>query len=126
MAHVSHRARLDADDHVEDPDTSILHPVTLSVSTPSSPLTLVGLGVRTVSFLSVRVYSAGFYVEDRALDQLHHVPGWHVSQHCDWDVTARLRLLELMGKELLIRLIEPNARQVECRGSAAHRGAAHQ
>ena len=65
---------------VEDPDTSILHPVTLPLSTPSSPLTLVGLGVRTVSFLSVRVYSAAFYVEDRNLNQLHHIPGWHVRQ----------------------------------------------
>lgn len=62
----------------EDPDTSILHPVTLPLSSPSTPLTLIGLGVRTVSFLSVRVYSAAFYVEDRTLKQLHHVPGWHV------------------------------------------------
>jgi hypothetical protein len=29
----------------------------------SSPLTLVGVGVRTVSFLGIRVYSVGFYAD---------------------------------------------------------------
>ena len=72
------RERCFADSSSEDPDTSILHPNTLPLTTPTTPLTLVGLGVRTVSFLSVRVYSAGFYVEDRTLKQLHHIPGWHV------------------------------------------------
>jgi hypothetical protein len=62
-----------------DPDTSTLHPVTLPLSSITSPLTLVGLGVRTVSFLSVRVYSAGFYIEDESIKSLHHVPGWNVS-----------------------------------------------
>jgi len=27
------------------------------------PLTLVGVGVRTVSFLGIKVYSVGFYVD---------------------------------------------------------------
>lgn len=39
-------------------------------------LSLVGLGVRTVSFLRVKVYSAAFYVEDRVLDTLAKLPGW--------------------------------------------------
>jgi len=62
-----------------DPDTSTLHPVTLPLNSITTPLTLVGLGVRTVSFLSVRVYSAGFYIEDESIESLHHVPGWNVS-----------------------------------------------
>jgi hypothetical protein len=44
-------------------------------------MALVGLGVRTVSFLSVRVYSAGFYIEEPNVKSLHHIPGWHVSPH---------------------------------------------
>jgi hypothetical protein len=47
-----------------DPSTSLPFPISLSPpSLPaSSPaLALVGLGVRTVSFLKVKVYSVGFY-----------------------------------------------------------------
>ena len=47
-----------------DSSTSIPFPISLSpLSLPaSSPtLSLVGLGVRTVSFLKVKVYSVGFY-----------------------------------------------------------------
>ena len=61
-----------------DPDTSTLHPVTLPLTSTTTPLTLVGLGVRTVSFLSVRVYSAGFYVEDESIKTLHDIAGWTV------------------------------------------------
>lgn len=53
-------------------------PVELALTTPTPLLNLVGLGVRTVSFLRVKVYSAGFYVESADLKQLHKVPGWHV------------------------------------------------
>lgn len=49
-----------------DPATGTPHPLTLyPASAPA--LTLVGLGVRTVSFLKVKVYSAAFYVDDGAL-----------------------------------------------------------
>ena len=61
-----------------DPDTSTLHPVTLPLTSVTAPLTLVGLGVRTVSFLSVRVYSAGFYIEEESIKKLHDIPGWTV------------------------------------------------
>ncbi|PPQ75468.1 hypothetical protein CVT24_013319 [Panaeolus cyanescens] len=48
-----------------DPATSIAFPETMRI--PSSlnlpPLTLVGLGVRTVSFLGIKVYSVGFYAD---------------------------------------------------------------
>ncbi|RSH78888.1 uncharacterized protein EHS24_001811 [Apiotrichum porosum] len=59
-----------------DPATQVAHPLTLTpASTPA--LTLVGLGVRTVSFLSFKVYSAGFYVNDYVLrNSLHSLPGW--------------------------------------------------
>ena len=36
----------------------------------------MGLGVRKVSFLRVKVYSAGFYVEESALGRLGTFPGW--------------------------------------------------
>lgn len=49
-----------------DPSTGTPHPLTLyPASAPE--LTLVGLGVRTVSFLKMKVYSAGFYVDDVTL-----------------------------------------------------------
>lgn len=53
-----------------DPDTQIPFPLRLG------NLNLVGLGVRKVSFLRVKVYSVGFYLEDVDMNE---VPGWGVS-----------------------------------------------
>lgn len=53
-------------------------PLTLTLSSSTTPLTLVGVGVRKVSFLKVKVYSAGFYVDKSTLKTLSTVPGWHV------------------------------------------------
>ncbi|WVR09188.1 hypothetical protein IAU60_006250 [Kwoniella sp. DSM 27419] len=68
-----------------DEDTSIPFPLDLSPAlTTSTPATvLVGLGVRKVSFLRVKVYSAGFYIEEETAKKLHQVEGWHnfTSQH---------------------------------------------
>ncbi|KAI0702439.1 chalcone-flavanone isomerase-domain-containing protein [Cytidiella melzeri] len=46
-----------------DPASSISFPNTLQISskTPFPEMTLVGVGVRTVSFLGIQVYSVGFY-----------------------------------------------------------------
>lgn len=50
----------------------------------SSPeLTLVGLGVRTVSFLKMKVYSAGFYVDDISLRKVAHQPEASVAELVD-------------------------------------------
>lgn len=48
-----------------DPATSIAFPNTLRIQskTPLPTFTLVGVGVRTVSFLGIRVYSVGFYAD---------------------------------------------------------------
>ena len=49
-----------------DPSTSISFPKSMKMPDNiklSSPLTLVGVGVRTVSFLGIRVYSVGFYAD---------------------------------------------------------------
>ncbi|KAH8835429.1 chalcone isomerase [Flagelloscypha sp. PMI_526] len=48
-----------------DPDTSIAFPETITVPAKIAypPLTLLGVGVRTVSFLRVKVYSIGFYAD---------------------------------------------------------------
>jgi hypothetical protein len=56
-----------------DDDTGVQFPQSLELS---PKLSLVGLGVRTVSFLRVKVYSAAFYIEDRVLQSLQKVPGW--------------------------------------------------
>lgn len=51
------------------------HPLILKPA--SAPdLALVGLGVRTVSFLKMKVYSAGFYVDDYTLKRLKSLPIW--------------------------------------------------
>lgn len=47
-----------SEDSVADPSTGQLAPKTIQLSDPPTLLDLVGLGVRTVSFLSVRVYVA--------------------------------------------------------------------
>lgn len=48
-----------------DPDTKLEFPQTLVI--PSRirlpPFTLVGLGVRKVSFIGIKVYSVGFYAD---------------------------------------------------------------
>jgi Chalcone isomerase like len=48
-----------------DPDTSITFPKTLHIPSKASlpPFTLVGVGVRTVSFLGIKVYSIGLYAD---------------------------------------------------------------
>ncbi|TFK23085.1 hypothetical protein FA15DRAFT_688054 [Coprinopsis marcescibilis] len=52
-------------DRITDPATSIEFPKAISVQakTKIPPLQLVGLGVRTVSFLGIKVYSVGFYAD---------------------------------------------------------------
>ncbi|EGG09289.1 uncharacterized protein MELLADRAFT_96331 [Melampsora larici-populina 98AG31] len=62
-----------------DPDTQIEFSKKLesNENNGQEPLRLIGLGVRTVSFLGVRVYSAGFYVDPRVLRALRVVPGWN-------------------------------------------------
>ncbi|OBZ79731.1 Mitochondrial import inner membrane translocase subunit tim21 [Grifola frondosa] len=48
-----------------DPATSIAFPTTLRIpsKTPLPTFTLIGVGVRTVSFLGIKVYSVGFYAD---------------------------------------------------------------
>lgn len=48
-----------------DSDTSIAFPKTMRIRSkvPLPDFSLLGVGVRTVSFLGVRVYSVGFYAD---------------------------------------------------------------
>jgi hypothetical protein len=63
-----------------DPDTQIPFPLHIAGTSPFSPaLSLVGLGVRKVSFLRVKVYSVGFYLEESLTSRLLDIPGWSVS-----------------------------------------------
>ncbi|PWN36274.1 uncharacterized protein FA14DRAFT_53644 [Meira miltonrushii] len=64
-----------------DPATGQPLPVSISVpqdvfSNGSEELRLIGLGVRTVTFLSVRVYVAGLYVDAKAIEALKSSPDW--------------------------------------------------
>lgn len=65
-----------------DPSTSQPFPIT--IPTPMTPLPssckslhLVGLGVRTVSFLRIQVYVAGLYIDSSALNKLSSIEGWN-------------------------------------------------
>lgn len=60
-----------------DPTTKTPFP-TLLTSPEGVPLRLVGTGVRTVSFLSVKVYAVAFYVSEHefALAQQGKIAGW--------------------------------------------------
>ncbi|KAH8919226.1 hypothetical protein BT69DRAFT_1285040 [Atractiella rhizophila] len=60
-----------------DPSTSMPFPTYLSTaSSPTIRCDLIGLGVRTVSFLGIQVYVAGFYVDQDALACLQYMPEW--------------------------------------------------
>ncbi|PWN42008.1 hypothetical protein IE81DRAFT_347894 [Ceraceosorus guamensis] len=65
-------------------------------------LHLVGLGVRTVSFLRVRVYVAGLYVDGKGLERAKRLLG---SQGKEESTEAVLRQLLLGGTECLIRIV---------------------
>ena len=59
---------------VADPSTSITFPKTLYIPSkvPIPDLSLIGVGVRTVSFLRVKVYSVAFYADlDNPALQVH-------------------------------------------------------
>ena len=63
-----------------DPTTRTPFPSTLT-SPEGVKLQLVGTGVRTVSFLSIKVYAVGFYVSEKELEQAKggKLEGWKVS-----------------------------------------------
>ncbi|GMK59224.1 hypothetical protein CspeluHIS016_0702390 [Cutaneotrichosporon spelunceum] len=64
-----------AEDTVVDAATGVAHAnQLLPASAPA--LALVGVGVRTVSFVHMKVYSAGFYVDTYTLKRLPTLPGW--------------------------------------------------
>ncbi|BEI83073.1 hypothetical protein CcaverHIS002_0309410 [Cutaneotrichosporon cavernicola] len=60
---------------VVDRATGVAHAIELRPASAPA-LALVGVGVRTVSFLYMKVYSAGFYVDDYTLKRLPSLPGW--------------------------------------------------
>lgn len=62
-----------------DPTSSTPFP-TLIRAPDGSNLKLVGTGVRTVSFLGIRVYAAGFYVDERAMDRIASLEGFRVRE----------------------------------------------
>ncbi|TCD70650.1 hypothetical protein EIP91_002371 [Steccherinum ochraceum] len=63
--HLDAEAVVQNEDTTVDSATSIAFPNTLRIQSksPLPEFTLVGVGVRTVSFLSVKVYSVGFYAD---------------------------------------------------------------
>ncbi|EFP74215.1 uncharacterized protein PGTG_00171 [Puccinia graminis f. sp. tritici CRL 75-36-700-3] len=66
--------------HMIDPATQLEIPAHAQLKPEhinlEEPMRLVGLGVRTVSFLAVKVHVAGFCADPRVLRALRVVPGW--------------------------------------------------
>ncbi|KAG0141916.1 hypothetical protein CROQUDRAFT_663169 [Cronartium quercuum f. sp. fusiforme G11] len=68
---------------VLDPSTQISFPTEICLSESCSNddekkrLRLIGVGVRTISFLGIKVYSIGFYVDESLLRALRVIPGWN-------------------------------------------------
>lgn len=92
------------DNPIIDPDTQISFSKKLEIeeNNGQEPLRLIGLGVRTVSFLGVRVYSAGFYADPRVLRALRVVPGWNE------DVTKeKLLLTNVDSKDITLPTTPP-------------------
>jgi hypothetical protein len=88
-----------------DPSTSQSFPITLPTPLtplPSRKLSLVGLGVRTVSFLRVKVYVAGLYIDSNTLDSLNKVEGWSGFQQA-WMTDSKEGH---SGEELLASLLD--------------------
>lgn len=67
----------------KDSDTGVKFPNEVASVHDSGALKLLGLGVRTVSFLSIRVYSLGIYTEESAHSALSAVEvGGDLSTDC--------------------------------------------
>ncbi|KAI9468113.1 MAG: chalcone-flavanone isomerase-domain-containing protein [Benjaminiella poitrasii] len=66
-----------AADTVEDPATNISFPLYLRMSKNEKEWKmLVGLGVRSVSFLNMNVYVVGLYMKTDDMDKLRKLAGW--------------------------------------------------
>ncbi|KAH9823947.1 chalcone-flavanone isomerase-domain-containing protein [Melampsora americana] len=72
-------SKLDQTPMMIDPDTQLEFSNRLesNQTDDQESLRLIGVGVRTVSFLNIKVYSIGFYVDSRVLRALRVVPGWN-------------------------------------------------
>ncbi|KAF7295019.1 p-loop containing nucleoside triphosphate hydrolase protein [Mycena indigotica] len=106
-----------------DPDTGISFPRTVNVpgqfKTP--PLELVGVGVRTVSFLGIKVYSLGFYA-DLSSKELRLRPDMTADEkieHIVRNAACMLRIIPTRNtsythlRDAFVRLL--NNRQLEAR-----------
>ena len=96
-----------------DPTTKTPFPTRLT-SPDGTPLRLVGTGVRTVSFLAVKVYAVAFYASERELDLARK------GQLAGWDAYTPERLIppfkvspvdtaapdRLVGEQLIETLLE--------------------
>ncbi|KAN0064883.1 hypothetical protein ACQY0O_001940 [Thecaphora frezii] len=92
---------------VIDADTNQSLPLYLPIPASSLPagtgkLKLVGLGVRTVSFLRVRVYVAALYVDESKLQQLAKEGGFAGNAT---SVEERVRMLVDQGAACAIRIV---------------------
>ncbi|UZJ52617.1 hypothetical protein CBS101457_001937 [Exobasidium rhododendri] len=116
-AYVSHRIPLNmeapldtkqqADNIRVDASTSQSFPIILPTPTTTLPTTcnelrLIGLGVRTVSFLRVKVYVAGLYVDSNALKRLENIEGWKGYEK-DWMMKGHG---EISGEKLVAALLD--------------------
>lgn len=82
-SHPAHRRQIANATAIVDPETDMPFAPFLHLTTSTSPLALIGLGVRKVSFLRVKVYSAGFYLDEAQCKALDQVSGWQVGLFFD-------------------------------------------
>lgn len=89
-----------------DPTSSTPFPVTLDAPN-GRKLKLVGTGVRTVSFLGIRVYAGGFYVEETMLRRLTTIEGFEPASYSPDKLLPPFDKKEgLYGEKLMSKLIE--------------------
>ncbi|KAG9014027.1 hypothetical protein FRB94_000224 [Tulasnella sp. JGI-2019a] len=86
-------AVIESQETIVDPATSIAFPTTLRFPSPHTPpVTLIGVGVRTVSFLKIQVYAVGFYADVSDVD----FKGLPVDRRIDWLIENRAVAIRLV------------------------------
>ena len=115
---------------VQDPATSQALPAAMTVDCDGVPSTLrlVGLGVRTVTFLRMQVYVAGVYVDERAVSEPHAAPAAELeplfAQWLERGVPCAVRIMPVRGTDFghlrdgLVRAVNVRAREARKAGSA--------